>query len=151
MTTTRRGLGQVTAAALATIAIAPSLPATAQSADETALSAAIENLRLGTMNADKAKLEAVTAPELSYGHSAGKIENRAEFIEAVMTRKSVVKWLKFTEPKNAIHGSTAIARHFYESESELEGKATTIKIGILQVWQKQDGQWKLFARQAYKL
>ena len=66
-------------------------------------------------------------------------------------RKAVVKSLKFTEPKMAIHGATAIARHFYESESEEAGKTTKIKIGVLQVWQKTDGKWKLYARQAHIL
>ena len=33
----------------------------------------------------------------------------------------------------------------------MDGKPTTTKIGVLQVWQKQDGNWKLLARQGYKL
>jgi hypothetical protein len=37
------------------------------------------------------------------------------------------------------------------SQSELDGKATTTKIGVLQVWQKQDGGWKLLARQGFRL
>ena len=123
----------------------------AQSADDAALAAAIETLREGLFAADKTKLEAVTADTLSYGHSAGRIENRTEFVAAVLARKAVVKSLKFTEPKMAIHGATAIARHFYESESEEAGKTTKIKIGVLQVWQKTDGKWKLYARQAHIL
>jgi ketosteroid isomerase-like protein len=53
--------------------------------------------------------------------------------------------------KNAIVGSSAVARHLYVSESELDGKPNSTKIGALQVWQKQDGSWKLLARQGYKL
>ena len=41
--------------------------------------------------------------------------------------------------------------HIYLSDSELEGKATTTRIGALQVWQKQDGGWKLLARQGFRL
>ena len=75
--------------AAAAAAMAPAVagaPARAESADETALSASIEDLRLGLMNKDKAKLEAVTAETMSYGHSAGKIETKAEFVAAVMAR-----------------------------------------------------------------
>ena len=122
-----------------------------QSPDDAALTAAIETLRQGLMAADKAKLEAVTADTMSYGHSAGRIENKTEFVAAVMARKAVVKSLKFTEPKMAITGNSAIARHFYESESEEAGKTSKIKIGVLQVWQKADGKWKLYARQAHIL
>lgn len=145
----RRMLG---AAALgAAAALAAVAPASAQSPDDAALTAAIETLRQGLFAADKAKLDTVTAANMSYGHSAGRIENKAEFIAAVLARKAVVKSLAFTEPKQAITGTTAIARHFYESESEEGGKTTKIKIGVLQVWQKVDGAWKLYARQAHIL
>lgn len=145
---TRRGLAAVACAAVLTIS--PHWAA-AQSTDATAINAAIEDLRLGLMNKDKAKLAAVSADTLSYGHSAGRIETKQEFIDAVMARKAVVTSLKFTDPKLDVHGSSAIARHFYESESELDGKKSAIKIGVLQVWQKQDGKWKLYARQAHIL
>jgi hypothetical protein len=41
--------------------------------------------------------------------------------------------------------------YLYESESETDGKTAMVKIGTLQVWQKQDGNWKLLARQGYNL
>lgn len=151
MQASRRKFGAVAAGAVTALAIASSGPATAQANEEAALSAAIEELRLGLMNKDKAKLEAVAADNMSYGHSAGRIETKKEFVDAVMARKAVVKSLKFTENKMAIHGASAIVRHFYESESEENGKATAIKIGVLQVWQKQDGKWRLYARQAHVL
>jgi len=33
----------------------------------------------------------------------------------------------------------------------LRPEAPNVKIGALQVWQKQDGNWKLLARQGFKL
>jgi ketosteroid isomerase-like protein len=69
----------------------------------------------------------------------------------VMTRKQIVKSLAFPELKVAVVGNAAIARHIYLSESERDGKATTTRIGALQVWQKQDGGWKLLARQGFRL
>jgi ketosteroid isomerase-like protein len=68
-----------------------------------------------------------------------------------MTRKAAVKSLAFPELKVAVAGNAAIARHIWLSESELDGKATTTRIGVLQVWQKQDGDWKLLARQGFSL
>lgn len=148
MLTTRRGL----TAAAASIATVLALTFTPAAADDAAdLSNAIESLRKAMQSADKAGLEAATAENLSYGHSAGKIENKAEFVGAIMARKAVVKSLQFTDQKNDIHGQTARSRHFYESVSEEDGKVTNTRIGVLQVWQKQDGKWKLYARQAYKL
>ena len=100
---------------------------------------------------DQAELEKLTADQVSYGHSDGKVQTKAEFIEGVVTRKAVVKSLTFPELKVAVVGGAAVARHVWLSESETDGKPTTTRIGVLQVWQKQDGNWKLLARQGYKL
>jgi ketosteroid isomerase-like protein len=125
--------------------------ASAQSGDEAAVTAAVETLRKAILEPDKAKLEQVAAPQLSYGHSDGRVETKDQFINGVMTRKQTVKSLDFPELKVAVVGNAAIARHIYLSQSELEGKATTTRIGALQVWQKQDGGWKLLARQGFRL
>jgi ketosteroid isomerase-like protein len=69
----------------------------------------------------------------------------------VMTRKQTVKSLAFPELKVAVVGEAAVVRHIYLAESELDGKQTTTKIGALQVWQKQNGSWKLLARQGFRL
>jgi ketosteroid isomerase-like protein len=68
-----------------------------------------------------------------------------------MNRKAVIKSIEFPELKVAVVGNNAVARHLYVSESEMDGKPNSVKIGVLQVWQKQDGNWKLLARQGYKL
>jgi len=68
-----------------------------------------------------------------------------------MTRKAIVKSISFPEVSVAVVGDAAIVRHLWESESETDGKPTSTKIGVLQVWQKQDGNWKLLARQGFKL
>jgi ketosteroid isomerase-like protein len=68
-----------------------------------------------------------------------------------MTRKATVKSINFPDLKIAVAGDAAIARHIYESESETDGKPSRVRIGSLQVWQKQGGNWKLLARQGYKL
>lgn len=125
--------------------------AAAQAGDETAVTQAVEALRKGLLEPDKAKLEQVTAAQLSYGHSDGRVETKEQFIDAVMTRKQVVKSLAFPELKVAVVGNAAVARHIYLSDSERDGKATTTRIGALQIWQKQDGGWKLLARQGFRL
>jgi len=123
----------------------------AQANDEAAVKESVEILRKALFEADKAKLEQVASAQISYGHSDGRVETKEQFINGVMTRKQTVKSLAFPELKVAVVGNAAIARHIYLAESELEGKQTTTKIGALQVWQKQDGAWKLLARQGFRL
>jgi hypothetical protein len=151
MKLSRRDLAAAGAFALGAASLLHSSPTQAEAADETALNQAVEALRKASLVPDKAKLEQLFSDQMSYGHSSGKVENKAEVINGMVNRKSVVKSLDFPELKIAVVGNSAVARHLYVSESEMEGKPTSTKIGVLQVWQKQDGNWKLLARQGYKL
>jgi hypothetical protein len=86
--------------------------AKADVADAAALKEAVESLRQAMLNADKAKLEALTADQLSYGHSAGKLETKAEFIDVIASKKTVYKMLEWTDVTvAAVAGTTAIVRH----------------------------------------
>ena len=123
----------------------------AQGGDEAAVTQSVETLRKALLEPDKAKLAQVASDQISYGHSDGRVETKEQFINGVMTRKQVVKSLTFPDLKLSVVGNAAIVRHIYLSESELDGKATTTRIGALQVWQKQDGAWKLLARQGFRL
>ena len=151
MDLSRRDLVVAGAVTLGASGLLLSGSAGAQAGDEAAVAAAVETLRKGLLEPDKAKLEQVAAAQISYGHSDGRVETKEQFINGVMTRKQVVKSLEFPELKVAVVGNAAIARHIYLSQSELDGKPTTTRIGALQVWQKQDGAWKLLARQGFRL
>ena len=151
MQITRRDLAAAGALALSVPNLLFATPAFAEAGDEAAVKQNVEALREALLKADKAQLERLTADQLSYGHSDGRVQNKPEFIEGVMTRKATVKSLTFPDLKIAVAGDAVIVRHLYESESELDGKTTNTKIGTLEVWQRQGGNWKLLARQAYKL
>jgi ketosteroid isomerase-like protein len=151
MHVTRRDLAAAGALVLGASALLANNEALAESGDEAAVNQAVEALRKALLDADKARLEQLASAQLSYGHSDGRVQDKAEFIDGVMTRKMTVKSLTFPELKIAVVGDAAIARHIYLSDSETDGKPTTVRIGTLQVWQKQAGGWKLLARQGFKL
>jgi len=150
MDMSRRDLA-VGAVALGTFSLVRSGSARADTGDDAAVAQGVETLRKGLLEADKGKLDQVASSQISYGHSDGRVQNKEEFVHGVMTRKQTVKSLEFPELKIAVVGNAAIVRHIYLSQSELDGKPTTTKIGALQVWQKQDGGWKLLARQGFRL
>ena len=151
MDVSRRDFTVAGAVALGTSGLLLSGFAGAAPADEAAVKEGVEILRKALLEADKTRLEQVASAQISYGHSDGRVETKEQFINGVMTRKQTVKSLAFPELKVAVVGNAAIARHIYLAASELEGKQTTTKIGALQVWQKQDGAWKLLARQGFRL
>src|ERR1700736_6873814 len=69
----------------------------AQSADEATVKKAVEELRMAWFKQDKAKLESLTAEQLSYSHSDARLEDKAKFIDGAMTRKAVIKSIDFPE------------------------------------------------------
>jgi hypothetical protein len=151
MQITRRDLAVGGALAFSMPSLLFGSPAFAETGDEEAVKQNVEALREALLKADKAQLERLTAEQLSYGHSDGRVQNKAEFIDGVMTRKATVKSINFPDLKIAMTGDAAVARHLYESESEMDGKPNSVRIGTLEVWQKQGGNWRLLARQGYKL
>ena len=123
----------------------------AQSADEAAVAQTVEALRMAAMTKDRGQFEALMSEQLSYGHSAGRIENKKQFIDSAMASKTIYKAMTQTEQNNQIVGNNAVVRHILTLEGENEGKAYTLKIGILMVLQKEQGTWRLLARQAYRI
>jgi ketosteroid isomerase-like protein len=125
--------------------------AAAQSNDEAAVAQAVEAFRNAMLKADRSQFETLCADQLSYGHSAGRVENKAQFIDAATSGRSTWKFITLTDQTNQIVGDTAIVRHTLTGETERDGKTNPVKIGVLMVWHKQDGHWKLLARQAVRL
>lgn len=123
----------------------------AQSKKEKEVATAVETLREAMVNANKTQLENIAANELSYGHSSGKIEDKAEFVEALASGKSDFENINLKDQSIKIAGNTAIVRHKLSAKVNDNGKPATVNLGVLLIWQKQQGQWKLLARQAYKL
>lgn len=150
MKLSRRHLAAAGALALGAPALIRSAHAQS-SADEAAVKNAVEELRLAWLKQDKAKIESLTAEQLSYSHSDARLEDKTKFIDGVMSRKATFKSLEWPELTVQVVGNNAIVRHLWVSESELDGKVTNTKIGVMQVWQKQDGSWKLLARASWRL
>ena len=124
----------------------------AQANDEAGLAAAVEALRVAIMKADKAKLTELAHDKLAYVHSSGKSETRDEYVAAYTSGKSTYKSLVHADHANSVAGDHGIVRHTFAAEIDRGGgKVDNVKIGIMQVWVKQGGAWKLLARQGYKL
>jgi ketosteroid isomerase-like protein len=123
----------------------------AQSKEEAAVNAAVENLKKAMIDGDKAGLQNITSDKLSYGHSSGRVEDKATFVDNIVTGKSDFVTIELTNQTVSVSGDAAIVRHSLSATTNDSGNPGSVKLNILLVWQKQKGQWKLLARQAVKV
>lgn len=149
MTISRRHLA-LPALALAVLA---AIPAHAETADEATVKKNVEALRAALMSANAAELNRLTAPELSYSHSDGRVEDKATFVANATAGKSKTLSLAWNDTWVRVVGDAAIVRAHWVGESEMiaDGKKSATNLHILLNWQKQGGDWKLLSRASTKL
>ena len=152
MPITRRSLGHGAVALAAAALAAGALPGPAAANDEAAVRAAIEALKNALSAGDGAALKALLADQLVYVHSSGKVEDKAEVIDIVGGKKTVYKNVAFDDVTISMAGpANAIARAVFSGDAEAGGKVNPFKVGTMMVFAKQDGTWRLMARQAFRL
>lgn len=128
-----------------------SLFASAQSKDETKVAELIEKMRLAMISGNKAELENLASANLTYGHSTGKIQDKAAFVTALSTKASDFKSIELSEQSITVAGNTAIVRHILKGDTNDGGIPGKVNLGIVLVWEKEAGHWKLLARRAFKV
>ena len=122
----------------------------AQSKKELAVQKAVNHLVAAMISGDRAELEASASEHLSYGHSGGHVEGRAEFVEKIASGKSDFVTIDITDQTIDLVGKTAIVRHNFNATTNDGGKPGVVKLKILYIFKKEAGAWKMLARQAVK-
>jgi Domain of unknown function (DUF4440) len=115
------------------------------------IESSIEALNKAIISQDKSMLDKLTAEELSYGHSTGLVEDKSEFMKNILSGPT--KFLQIDNANQNINlaDSIAIVRNICSIKGSNNGAPLDLKIGILMIWRKQGDNWKLLARQGYKL
>jgi hypothetical protein len=129
------------------------VPAFAASADEETVAKNVEAFRVAQIKADAEAFDALCAPELSYSHSSGKVEDKATFIANATDGKSKFVSLAYEDTKIRVVGPAAIVRFHWlgEQEAVADGKKSSTNLHILMNWQKQGADWRLLSRASTKL
>jgi ketosteroid isomerase-like protein len=123
----------------------------AQQTTEADVAKAMDALNAAILSGDAQKLNAITGAQLSYGHSNGRLETKAEFVSAIVERRSVFVKIDITNQKIAMMGDTAIVRNHLSGDTNTGGKPVHVEIDVMYVFRLEGGDWKLIGRQAYKL
>lgn len=115
------------------------------------VAAAVETLNNALVDPNEELLKEITLPQLTYGHSSGVIQNQQEFMDQLLSGDFDFVSVSTADQTIDVSGDTAVVRHILSIEGTNAGQPASVKIGILLIFQKEGGNWRLLARQAYKL
>ena len=124
--------------------------ATAAASAEQDVAQAVDHLTQAMLHKDIPELNALTAENLTYGHSSGKIQDKQAFIADIETGKSAFKTLEMQNQTITVSGDVALVRHHFSAQALKGTEVVPTEIENFQIWQKQDGKWLLVGRQAFK-
>lgn len=110
--------------------------------------AASDAWKQAMMKKDGAALQRLLHNDITYSHSNGRNQTKAEVAEATTTGKTTIEAMDFSDTTVRVFGTTALIRANVEMRNVTDGKATTFHINVLHVWQKGAGGWQMIARQA---
>jgi ketosteroid isomerase-like protein len=128
-----------------------SFSSVAQSKEYKSVVDAVEKLRTAMISGERSALEAIASDSVSYGHSGGNVQNKAEFVEGIASGKSDFVTIDLSEQTVSVMNNIAVVRHILTATTNDGGKPGNVKIKVLLVWVKEKGRWKMLARQAVKL
>jgi hypothetical protein len=117
---------------------------------EKSVADAVDKLKEAMISGNRTDLENIALDQLTYGHSSGLIENKAEFVDHIASGRSDFISIDLKDQTVVVSGKTAIVRHILMAKTNDGGKPGEVNLKILLVWQKVKNTWKLLARQAVK-
>jgi ketosteroid isomerase-like protein len=135
--------------AIATFALTLSMfAADTASKSEQEFNGVIESWKQAMIKGDAAALDKLYSKDLSYEHSSGMTETKAESIAHSTKPDGVVKAIEFHHPAIHIYGNTAILK----SRTDLTSFNGTVNhLDLLMVWIKSGSGWQLVARHSTKV
>lgn len=124
----------------------------AQSSNEAEIWSRVEALTKAIFETkDSTALLDLVSPRVTYGHSVGNIEDKATMVQKAVASKMMYKNIVFEKLSVDVDKKTALVRHLFRATSVENGAETPVNLSILQVWKKEKGKWRIWARQAVKI
>lgn len=121
--------------------------ATAPKAEQDVLGA-MDAFKDALIHKDGAALDKLLAPDLTYVHSAGQVQTKADLIESIVSGKSIIERMDYSDTSVRFYGKTALVR----GRVDLYHSATNIvHMNVLHVWINGPHGWQMVARQATRL
>ena len=110
--------------------------------------AAMDAYKDAMTHKDGAALGKLLSDDLTYTHSGGQFETKADVIKSITTGKTIVERLDFSDTTVRLYGNTALVK----GKVDLwHSKTNIVHMNVLHVWVNGAQGWQMVARQATRL
>jgi hypothetical protein len=105
-----------------------------------------------TIAADGAKLDAIFSDSLNYAHSSGAVNNKAQYMDAIVSGKTKYQSIVFEDRKFTVAGpGVVIITGKCQVHVVTGGKPNQLHLSFLDVWHLENGAWRFLAWQSNHL
>jgi len=111
----------------------------------------MQDLRNALLSKDSVSLSALLADDVSYGHSTGIIQTKAQLIKDVMSGFQDYKSIEPSDLNIRVYDNAAVAVLKLKTNLIANGNPMDLNLNATLTWVKINNAWKLVARQAVKL
>jgi ketosteroid isomerase-like protein len=112
------------------------------------ITAALDAWKQAMLKGDAATLDRIYSKDLTYEHSSGKTETKAESIANATKPDGIARAIEFHNPAIRVYGNTGIVK----SLADFTNSAGAVShLDVLMVWIKTGAAWQLVARQSTKI
>lgn len=118
--------------------------------DEEKLVTTVKDFHQAMVKKNTVSINQQTDKALSYGHSNGWVETKAEMIKNLETGYISYQAYKEDSISVLINGTLANVRFVADITANIKEATNTYHLKVLEVWVKKGKRWVLFARQAVK-
>ncbi|MEP7141275.1 MAG: nuclear transport factor 2 family protein [Ferruginibacter sp.] len=115
------------------------------------LTATVKGFHMALVKKDLVSINGLTDIALSYGHSNGWVETKADIVKDLETGYIIYQSFKEDSITVSINGTMANVRFLADVTATLKGAGIISHLKVLEVWTKRGEDWYLFARQAVKV
>lgn len=118
--------------------------------EEQKLTVALKEFHQALVKKNTVSINQQTDKALSYGHSNGWVETKADLLKNLET--GYMSYVDFKEDSMnvVVNGNMANARFIADIKAGINGNIGNFHLKVLEVWVKKGKRWLLFARQAVK-
>jgi ketosteroid isomerase-like protein len=117
-----------------------------------AVAAADEERMAAVKAADPARLSAILSDDLRYAHSNGKVDNKASFMDSLVSHKTVYEKFDYKERTIWPAGpGVAIMSGRVVIDVRTGEQKQSIDLNYLAVWREENGKWRFLAWQSCRI